>query len=237
MGRQIDLGLEIPTPEVVVEDVDQVIAELSRTCLACGLGSLHPDNPGLIFRGNQYGWLAFLSEMPGPVEWKTKKAMSGPTGRLLDKWCTNVLGIDSNKESLIINVVQCPTPFTVPKGKNQRGKQRSPDKKEILKCTPRWMRVLRAMPNLTCLVTLGAVATETLFGVDPLETVFTGNWFRMTKLPGVAVYVLPHPAALLHDPSEERLKYVNKLLGQFKVEHQRKIEIVQKEKYACPSTS
>lgn len=214
--RQIsfDLGLDLVSNK---EDIHKVIEDLSHPCQGCGLGSLHPDNPGLIIRGNPLGWVSFVSEMPGEQEWRERKAMVGSSGMILDDWCKYSLGIDSNKESLIINVVQCKTPRVKPKNdkKSDRGRLRTPDREELSRCYPRCLRVLRAMPNLKCIVCLGATATTLVLGEKPLEKTHMGNWFSIKSIPGVAVYVLPHPVIMVGDVPEEREANVERLLNKF----------------------
>ena len=209
---EFDLGLAPSTQE----DINKVIEELSHPCYACGLGSLNKDNPGLITRGNPLGWISFVSQMPADNEWRLHKAMVGPAGRELDDWCNYHMHIDIEKEAFIINVVQCLTPKV--KAKNEKfAKHRAPDRDELRRCFPtRCLRVLKAMPNLKCVVTLGGIATQLILGEKPLEKVHTGNWFTCKLLPGVAVFVLPHPVILCKpDVSEETEANIERLLKKF----------------------
>lgn len=217
--RQIGLGLDLDTP--ATEKVEDVIKDLSCRCTDCGLGLLYPTNPGLIIRGNPMGRYAFVSEMPGRSEWELKppKPMMGPAGEEFNFWCDKKLGIDNNTEALVINVIQCKTPHIqhIAKGK-KFVKQRSPYPNELNKCFPRCLRVLKAMPNLQCIIALGSVATGMLIKAKPLEKTHTGNWIKLRTFPKAIMYVLPHPAALLHESSQSKMVTTMHLLERFRRE-------------------
>src|SRR5208283_1871308 len=142
------------------EDVWKVIEELQHPCFSCELGPQDYHNPGLIYRGNPLARFAFVSEMPGDSEWAQRKAMVGRAGKEFEFWWKHKLHIDIDTEAFVINVVQCRTPKVTKKVNGRyRTSLRSPRPSELRKCYPsRCFRVLKAMPNLECIIALGSVA-------------------------------------------------------------------------------
>jgi DNA polymerase len=210
MIEQMSLGIEIP--EGAKENVFEVIKDLTGKCRDCGLGLLFPNNYGLIWRGNPEATLAWIGEMPADNEWRKGQAMVGPSGEVMTYW-GEILGIDINKDSFIINVVQCLTPLTKKKGMS-RSSHRPPDKGELAICMPRCLRVLRAMPNLKVAVLLGTVAKEQFLGPS---IGIPGDWYKNeVLLPGVMLYVMPHPASLLNEPSDEKDATAERFLERLK---------------------
>ena len=224
------VGLLIPgLEETGQEDIQQVMARLCHPCFQCGLGLLRPQNQGLIYRGTPQGWLAVVSEMPGDHETKLNKALVGNAGDKWEDWA-KYLEVSDQLDYLVINVVQCQPPRALVKGKPV-GKQRSPGRDEIKTCfSNRCLRVLRAMPKLECVITLGWVAARELLGGEPGERSHLGNWYVTDLLPGVAVYCLYHPSHLLQSPSDEKDGRSLECLGQFKREYLQAIQLAKRGK-------
>jgi len=186
------------------EDCLIVIKDLSHPCYDCRLG--HFQNPkhnrGLVWRGNSNAKIAIVSIMPGPKEMEGGKPLIGGSGKLCDKWF-GYIHIDTNKDAFVINVVQCKPP-DVKKSGEEKASQREPELDEYAACFPsRCLRVLRAMPHLEVIVTLGWSAARCLLGGEPKEASHMGHWYTTSLLPDKAVYCLPHPAGLLRDEAGE----------------------------------
>lgn len=201
----------------VKEDVLHVIQILSVPCYDCRLGYCQnpKQNRGLIWRGNPKAKMAIVSIMPGSQEMITGKPLTGGSGKECDKWF-KAIGLDTNKDMLVTNVVQCKPPDIVKKG-GEVG-QRTPEYDELAACfSTRCLRVLKAMPNLEMIITLGWDAAACFLGDDAKEASHMGHWYTTTILPGKLVYCLPHPAGLLRDKGNEEKKWkVAKCLKRFK---------------------
>lgn len=236
MGQPIQTmleGLDFGPPPTK-EDVWKVIEELSHPCFACELGPQDHHNPGLIYRGNPLARFAFVSEMPGDSEWREHKAMVGRAGKEFEFWWKHKLHINIDTEAFVINVVQCRTPKVTKKTNGvTKTTPRSPRPSELRKCFPsRCFRVLKAMPNLECIIALGLVAAEQLLKEEAHEKKHTGNWTQLSSFPGVFMYVLPHPAALLHTPTQYKINRTEKQLKQFVLEWPKVEKLIQEAKRA-----
>jgi DNA polymerase len=207
------------------EDVLTVIKDLSKPCYDCRLGySQKPEhNRGLIWRGNPAASIALVSIMPGPKEMETGKPLTGKSGKLSDLWF-QYINLDTNKDMYVTNVVQCKPP-DVKKDKKEDGEvsQREPELDELSRCFPsRCLRILRAMPNLEVIITMGWTAARSLLGGSPTDSSHMGHWYSTSLLPNKAVFCLPHPAALLRDKDQaggaalEKKYKVIKCLDRFK---------------------
>jgi uracil-DNA glycosylase len=198
------------------EDIDIVLKELSVNCTACRLSFLHPHNRGLLCRGNPKARIGVLAEAPGDKETEMGQPLVGNSGKEWDRWA-KAIGVDTNKECFATNVIQC-QPYKVPKDGKQQ--QEAPDKDEIRACwVPRGLRVLKAMPNLEVVVTLGWVAAKALLGGEPKGKSHEGNWFESSALPGIAVFCMPHPSFILREPSPDKDARVALSMQAFKREY------------------
>jgi len=200
------------------EEILGVIKDLSHPCFDCRLGHCQKkgSNRGLIWRGNPQSSIAAVSIMPGPKEMESGKPLTGGSGILFDKWF-NYIGLDTNKDMLVINVVQCKPPDVVKKDE-EGSSQREPEPEELAACFPtRCLRILKAMPNLEVMVTVGWTAAQCLLGGNPTDQSHLGHWYTTSLLPGKAVYCLSHPAARLRPTASLEQKYkVIKCLERFK---------------------
>jgi DNA polymerase len=209
--------LDIPGLYDEKEDVLTVIKSLSFPCYDCRLGHCQSkgQNHGIVCRGNPTAKIAIVSIMPGATEMATGKALDGKSGKLADKWF-EYIKLDTNKDTFIINVVQCRPPEV--EKKDGEKSQREPELDELAICFPnRCLRILRAMPNLEVITTMGWTAARCLLGGEPSDASHLGHWYVTSLLPKVAIYCLPHPAALLREPDNLDKKYkVIKCLNRFK---------------------
>ena len=207
--------------EVEREDPGEVIKELTGSCQNCRLGFLHPHNRGFIFRGDPYSRFAFINEAPREAETERGTALVGTHGRAFDVWA-DFMGLDSNKNMFITSVVQCQPPRV------QDGEeliQREPDQSEIGACFgSRCLRVLRAMPNLECVVTLGWVAAGVFLGTGrtpaekPKAKTHGGQWFESSLLPGIPIFCMVDPVWVCKNPTPDKYAIVERALEYFKRE-------------------
>lgn len=200
----LDFGEEL----FEAEDVLTVIKDLSHPCFDCRLGHCQkkPGGRGLIWRGNPKARIALVSTMPGPQEVELGQPLVGASGKESDTWF-KYLQIDTNKDTLVINVVQCKPPDVEKAGDNGKKEtsQREPEIDEMAACFPgRCLRLLKAMPNLEVVVTLGWTAAKCLLGGTPGEPSHMGHWYVSSLLPGKAIFCLPHPAALLREKNKHK---------------------------------
>jgi len=201
---------------IVKEDIREVLRELSTNCTACRLSLLHPYNQGLLVRGNPEARIGVLAEAPGDKETETGKPLVGATGQEWDRWAESI-GLNTNKDCFHTNVIQCQPPKVM---KEDRMSQEAPDKDEIKACwIPRGLRVLKAMPNLEVVVTLGWVAAKAILGGEPKGKSHEGNWFESNALPGIAVFCMTHPSFILREPTPEKDGRVAQCLQAFKREY------------------
>lgn len=202
--------------EALREDINDTLKLLSVNCTACRLSLLHPHNRGLLVRGNPLAKIGVLAEAPGDKETEQGMPLVGNTGKEWDRWALSI-GINTNKDCFHTNVIQCQPYKTEKEGKMQ---QEAPDKDEIKACwIPRGLRVLKAMPNLEVVITLGWVSAKALLGGEPKSKTHWGNWYEATTLPGIAVFCLPHPSGILREPSPEKDNAVRESLLAFKREY------------------
>jgi DNA polymerase len=224
--------LDIPGLYDEKENVLTVIKDLSFPCYDCRLG--HCQNPkynkGFIWRGNPNARIALVSIMPGPKEMASGKPLTGGSGELSDKWF-KTLSLDTNVDMFVTNVVQCKPPDVKKEGGEES--QREPEMDELAACFPgRCLRVLRAMPNLEVVITMGWTAARCLLGGSPTEATHMGHWYTTSLLPGKAVFCLVHPAAILRDSEptpaalDKRYK-VMKCLQKFKRQYLDTKKVVQ----------
>lgn len=227
----LDFGEEL----FAQEDVLEVIKDLSHSCYDCRLGHCQSpkNNRGLVWRGSPNAKMALVSIMPGPKEMETGKPLTGKSGELADIWFKSI-NIDTNTDMLVINVVQCKPP-DVEKEEGEIS-QREPENDELSVCFPsRCLRVLRAMPNLEAIITLGWSAAKCILGGSANEVTHMGHWYSTSMLPHKIVYCLPHPAALLRDkeptaPALERKYKVMKCLNRLQRSYNKAISIVKEGK-------
>jgi DNA polymerase len=157
-------------------------------------------------RGNPRTKLMVIGEAPGENEDLQGKAFVGRAGQLLDKMMASI-GLDTNNDMLIVNVVKCRPPGN-----------RAPKPSEAANCKPylTW-QINFVKPRV--IVLLGATAAKHLMpeqkGMGMKERV--GQFFNLSAFPEVKFFLLYHPAYLLRDPRKkpetwEHLKGLKKFL-------------------------
>lgn len=146
----------------------------------------------VVDRGNPEAPLLLVGEAPGEQEDLEGQAFVGRAGRLLDELAREV-GLDTNRDMLIVNVVKCRPP-----------ENRSPRQEEVDACSPFLKRQI-ALQNPQVVVLLGATALK---HVIPDKKSFSmndeaGKMFQHADFPGRDFMVLYHPAYLLYDPRKK----------------------------------
>jgi DNA polymerase len=146
----------------------------------------------VVDRGNPAAKLVAIGEGPGENEDLQGKAFVGRAGQLFDKIMASV-GIDTNTDMLILNVVKCRPP-----------QNRAPKPQEAVTCRPflewqlKWVK-----PRAVIL--LGATAAKHLMPEQkegPMKDL-VGKFFDLPAYPGVKFMLLYHPAFLLRDPRKK----------------------------------
>ncbi len=230
----MQLGFNLGGYEEEKEDPKKVMQELCINCQDCRLGQLHPANRGMIYRGNLDAKIAVIGIAPGVTETEKGTAMIGASGKLFEQWM-KYINVDTKTQIFVTNLVQCMPPQKEIKGKL---KQRDPNLDEINACFgPRCLRVLRAMPNLEVVITLGWQPAKLFLGTKsgtdiPKTKTHEGQWFESTLLPGVAIFCLSHPAELLYNDSDNKKMTIQNLLDCFRREYLNSKKVVKLAKQA-----
>lgn len=160
---------------------------IESQCTRCGLSENRTHL--VVDRGNPDAKVLFIGEAPGENEDRLGLAFVGRAGKLLDEMLKEI-GFDTNRDSLIANVVKCRPP-----------ENRAPLPKEAQTCLPFLKKQIELMrPRIIAL--LGATA---LRHVAPDKKDFSmekeaGNFFDHAQYPGVKFLALYHPAFILRDP-------------------------------------
>jgi uracil-DNA glycosylase family 4 len=174
------------------EEAESVLRSLHSNCKACRLGlTTDRQNEGIAWSGPTTAKLAFLGDQPDfeATQLPIRQPFAGEPRRELERWLRR-MGVGT-ADVFCLNSVQCKT-----KRSPSKEPAREPFKQESDVCFPqRALRVLKAMPNLEVVVTLGWVSAAALLGSKPKprQKSHGGQWFGTDLLPGVAVFCLDHP--------------------------------------------
>ena len=142
----------------------------------------------MVDRGNPQAAILVIGEGPGEQEDQQGKAFVGRAGQLFDQ-IMSAVGIDTNRDMLIANVVKCRPP-----------ENRSPHEEEAASCLAFLKRQIDLVRPKVILL-LGATALK---HIDKSRSNFqmsdeAGKFFTLSEYPGVQFMVLYHPAALLYN--------------------------------------
>ena len=142
----------------------------------------------VVDRGNPEAKIMVIGEGPGENEDLEGAAFVGRAGKLFDQ-IMKAVGLDTNKDMLICNVVKCRPP-----------ENRAPMDAEAHACFPFLKRQIELVkPKI--IILLGATALKRM---DPDKKSFAmdeeaGRFFELSAYPGIRFMVLYHPAALLYN--------------------------------------
>lgn len=146
----------------------------------------------VVDRGNPFAKIALIGEAPGENEDLEGKAFVGRAGQLLDKIMESI-GLNTNKDTLILNVVKCRPP-----------ENRAPRPSEAQNCLPFLQWQLNSVKPKV-IVLLGATAAKYFLpemkenGMKDL----VGTFFDVPAYPFAKFQLLYHPAYLLRDPRKK----------------------------------
>jgi uracil-DNA glycosylase family 4 len=159
-------------------------------------------------QGNPSADLLVIGEGPGEVEIEQNKPFAGPAGEMLTKILSSV---NISRDKLFLtNSIVCRT--------NDRN--RNPTSQEIKNCRRRLMTEVKSV-NPKLILAVGSSALLSLEIKDKITAVH-GDILQSGVFPSIPVFVMFHPAYLLHsqnDPErydrirQEMWEDVQKLLG------------------------
>ena len=159
-------------------------------CTNCALSNSRRNI--VVDRGNPNAKVLMIGEGPGENEDLQAKAFVGRAGQLLDELMKGI-GFDTNRESLIINVVKCRPP-----------ENRAPKQEEVNACNP-FLKKQIALVKPKIILLLGATALKHVIE-DKKEFSMereAGNFFDRSEFPSIKFMVLYHPAFILRDPRKK----------------------------------
>jgi DNA polymerase len=178
------LAYEIEEGRNAMEKEGHTLASLAHgiaTCRLCGLAATRTHAvPG---QGCASPEIVFVGEAPGADEDRQALAFVGAAGQLLSRMI-EAMGY-TREQVFITNVVKCRPP-----------ENRPPLPEEISACRPYVVAQLRLL-RPKAIVTLGAVATKALLGLDTGISQLRGKWLAFE---GIRVMPTYHPAYLLRNP-------------------------------------
>ncbi len=169
------------------------LALLAADCAACRRCGLAAGRQQVVVsRGDPRARLMVIGEGPGAQEDASGLPFVGRAGQLLDQMLASV-GIDSNRDAYICNVVKCRPP-----------ENRKPTPLEMAACRP-WLLRQIALVDPAVIVLTGATALEGVLGVKGGITQLRGRWQegRGEVLAGRWLLPIFHPSYLLRNPSRE----------------------------------
>jgi len=167
---------------------------LADNCTRCALSA---GRANLVFdRGNPASKILVIGEAPGAEEDKKGQCFVGRAGKVLDEVMASV-GLDTNRDTLIINIVKCRPPDNRP-----------PRAEEAVECSPYLEKQIRLFdPEIILL--LGRTALKHILPEaaklpmkDLVGKVFEGVFFEEKKK--ISCMLLYHPAYLLYDPRKKK---------------------------------
>jgi uracil-DNA glycosylase len=167
-------------------------ALIESQCKKCGLCQARHNI--VVDRGNPEADVLMIGEGPGENEDLQAKAFVGRAGQLLDRLLLD-LGFDTNRESLIANVVKCRPP-----------QNRAPKQEEVNACIP-FLKKQIALVQPKIILLLGATALKHVVknkGQFSMKDE-AGRFFEHADFPGAQFMVLFHPAYILRDPRKKPL--------------------------------
>ncbi len=140
----------------------------------------------VVSRGNTTARLMVIGEAPGAKEDDIGEPFVGRSGSLLDQLLSSV-GIDSNEDVFICNVVKCRPP-----------NNRRPTKQELASSIP-WLNQQINLVDPWIILLAGTTAVQAILGLKDGISSLRGSW---KKWNGRLVMPLFHPSYLLRNPSK-----------------------------------
>ena len=162
------------------------LANLAQACAACRRCPLAAGRQQVVVsRGNPAADLMVIGEGPGAQEDEQGRPFVGRAGQLLDQMLASV-GIDSNRDAYICNVVKCRPPDN-----------RKPTPAEMAACRP-WLETQLELIQPAVVLLAGATALEGALGERGAITKLRGQWRSWQGRWAMPIF---HPSYLLRNPS------------------------------------
>jgi len=186
---QPELFAPPPPATAPLTDRHQALALLAQECQGCrGCGLVQGRQQVVVSRGNPEARLMVIGEGPGAQEDASGLPFVGRAGQLLDQMLASV-GIDSDRDAYICNVVKCRPPDN-----------RKPSSDEMAACLPFLRRQIDLVDPAVILLA-GATAMEGVLGVKGGITRLRGQWRQWEGRWLMPVF---HPSYLLRNPSRQQ---------------------------------
>ena len=164
---------------------------LEKNCLSCVRCSLSTTRTNVVFgRGNPKAKLFIIGEGPGQQEDEQGVAFVGRAGKMLDSVFSSV-GIDTNKDCYISNIVKCRPP-----------NNRKPLANEVSECIP-WLTQQIKLIKPKVIVLAGSTAVQSYLNIDEPISKLRGTWIIKENIKFMPIF---HPSYLLRNPSKEKGK-------------------------------
>ena len=164
---------------------------LEKNCLSCVRCSLSTTRINVVFgRGNPKAKLFIIGEGPGQQEDEQGVAFVGRAGKMLDSVFSSV-GIDTNKDCYISNIVKCRPP-----------NNRKPLANEVSECIP-WLTQQIKLIKPKVIVLAGSTAVQSYLDIDEPISKLRGTWIIKENIKFMPIF---HPSYLLRNPSKEKGK-------------------------------
>ena len=166
----------------------QILQKECSTCVKCSLSSTR--NNVVFGRGNPHSKLFVIGEGPGQQEDEQGLAFVGRAGKMLDSAFQSV-GIDTNKDCYISNIVKCRPP-----------NNRKPLANEVKECMP-WLNEQIELIKPKVIVLAGSTAVQSYLDIDEPISKLRGEWIVRNDIKYMPIF---HPSYLLRNPSKEKGK-------------------------------
>ena len=164
---------------------------LESECSKCVMCSLSSTRNNVVFgRGNPNSSLFVIGEGPGQQEDAQGLAFVGRAGKMLDSAFLSV-GIDTNKDCYISNIVKCRPP-----------NNRKPLVNEVKECMP-WLNEQIELIKPKVIVLAGSTAVQSYLDIDEPISKLRGEWIIRNDIKYMPIF---HPSYLLRNPSKEKGK-------------------------------
>ena len=166
----------------------QILQKECSTCVKCSLSSTR--NNVVFGRGNPHSKLFVIGEGPGQQEDEQGLAFVGRAGKMLDSAFQSV-GIDTNKDCYISNIVKCRPP-----------NNRKPLANEVKECMP-WLNEQIVLIKPKVIVLAGSTAVQSYLNIDEPISKLRGEWIVRNDIKYMPIF---HPSYLLRNPSKDKGK-------------------------------
>jgi DNA polymerase len=175
-------------------DPEPALALLAARCADCHRCGLAEGRQHVVVsRGNSRARLMVIGEGPGAQEDASGRPFVGRAGQLLDQMLASV-GIDSERDAYIGNVVKCRPPDN-----------RRPTPEEMAACLP-FLQQQIALVDPAVILLAGATAMEGVLGIRGGITRLRGQWRLGEEGVLAGRWLMPvfHPSYLLRNASREQ---------------------------------